>query len=47
MGHTANWKVLEDLMIELRKNGVAISPEVLTDLKSAKLMITLPMTWLW
>ncbi len=26
-------------MIELRKKGVAISPEVLTDLKSAKLMI--------
>ena len=39
MGHTATWKVLEDLMIELRKKGVTISPEVLTDLKSAKLMI--------
>ena len=39
MGHTATWKVLEDLMIELRKKGVNLPPEVLTDLKSAKLMI--------
>ena len=39
MSHTATWKVLEDLMIELRKKGVTIPPEVLTDLKSAKLMI--------
>jgi hypothetical protein len=39
MSHTATWKVLEDLMIELRKKGVIIPPEVLTDLKSAKLMI--------
>jgi len=39
MSHTATWKVLEDLMIELRKKDVTILPEVLTDLKSAKLMI--------
>jgi len=39
MSHTATWKVLEDLMIELRKKGVTVPPEVLTDLKSAKLMI--------
>ncbi len=41
MGHTATWKVLEDLMIELRTNGVTISLEVLSDLKSAKFMIKL------
>ena len=41
MGHTATWKVLEDLMIELRTNGVTVSPEVLSDLKSAKFMIKL------
>jgi hypothetical protein len=39
MSHTATWKVLEDLMIELRKKGAAKSPDVLNDLKSAKLMI--------
>ncbi|HUK84634.1 MAG TPA: DUF2096 family protein [Candidatus Acidoferrum sp.] len=39
MGHTATWKVLEDLMIELRKKGVMVPPNVLNDLKSAKLMI--------
>jgi len=39
MNHTATWKVLEDLMIDLRKKGVNIPPNVLTDLKSAKLMI--------
>jgi len=39
MNYTASWKVLESLMIDLRKKDVAISPEVLNDLKSAKLMI--------
>jgi len=39
MSHTATWKVLEDLLIELRKKGAAKSPDVLNDLKSAKLMI--------
>ena len=39
MSHTATWKVLEDLMIDLRTKGVIIPPEVLTVLKSAKLMI--------
>ncbi len=39
MSHTATWKVLEDLMIELRKKGVSIPPEVINDLRSAKLMI--------
>ena len=39
MGHTSSWKVLEDLMIELRKKGVTISPDVINDLRSAKLMI--------
>jgi hypothetical protein len=39
MGHTATWKVLEDLMIELRKKGTVVPPNVLDDLRSAKLMI--------
>jgi hypothetical protein len=39
MGHTATWKVLEDLMIELKKKGAIVPPNVLNDLRSAKLMI--------
>jgi hypothetical protein len=39
MGHNATWKVLEDLMIELRKKGVPIPANILNDLRSAKLMI--------
>jgi len=39
MTYTATWKVLEGLLIELRIKGVTVPPEVLTDLKSAKLMI--------
>jgi hypothetical protein len=39
MGHIASWKVLEDLMLELRRKGLAISPNVVNDLRSAKLMI--------
>jgi hypothetical protein len=42
MGHNmASWKVLEDLMIELSKKGVAIPPNVINDLRSAKGMIGL------
>lgn len=39
MNHTAAWKTLEDLMIELKKRGVTIPPNVINDLRSAKLMI--------
>ena len=39
MGYSAAWDVLEDLMLELRKRGVVVSPEVINDLRSAKLMI--------
>jgi len=39
MGYTAKWKVLEDLMVELRKKGVEMAPTVINDLRSAKLMI--------
>jgi len=41
MGYTATWKILEDIIIELRKKGVTIPPNVMTDLKSAKLMINI------
>jgi hypothetical protein len=41
MGYAATWKLLEDMMIELRKKGVAIPASILTDLKSAKLMMNI------
>jgi len=39
MSYTAKWKVLEDLMVELRKKGAEMPPTVINDLRSAKLMI--------
>ncbi len=39
MGYAAKWKVLEDLMLELRKKGLEAPSNVINDLRSAKLMI--------
>lgn len=39
MGYTATWKVLEDFMLDLKKKGASIPPEVINDLRSAKVMI--------
>jgi len=39
MGYEAVWKVLEEIVIELRKKGVATPPNVMNDLKSAKVLI--------
>lgn len=39
MSHAVTWKILEDLMIEIKKKGVTIPPNVINDLRSAKLMI--------
>jgi hypothetical protein len=39
MGHNATWKVLEQLMLDLKKKGAAIPPNIINDLRSAKLMI--------
>jgi hypothetical protein len=42
MGHNmATWKLLEDMLIELRKKGVNAPPNIIEDLRSAKLMIKL------
>jgi len=42
MGHNmATWKLLEDMMIELKKKGVAIPANVMEDLRAAKSMIKL------
>jgi hypothetical protein len=38
------WKILEDLMIELRRKGVEIPASTVNDLRSAKLMIQLSCT---
>ncbi len=42
MGHNiASWKLIEDMMLELRKKGVAIPHNIVNDLRSAKVMINL------
>lgn len=42
MGHNmASWKILEEMMIDLRKKGVSVPANIVTDLRSAKLMIQL------
>jgi hypothetical protein len=39
MGYLAAWKVLEGIIIEFRKKGLTIPPEVMDNLKAAKTMI--------
>jgi hypothetical protein len=41
MGHLAIWKVLEQMVTDLRKKGVNIPPEIIGDLKNAKTTITI------
>jgi len=42
MGHNmASWRILEEMVIELRKKGVSAPANIVTDLRSAKLMIQL------
>ena len=42
MGHNlATWKLLEDMMLDLKKKGVSIPSNVLEDLRAAKSMIKL------
>lgn len=41
MGYSQWWKILESLIIELRKKHVTISPDVMTSLRSAKTMISI------
>jgi hypothetical protein len=41
MSRTATWKILEDLMIELKRKGITIPWNVINDLRSAKLMINI------
>jgi hypothetical protein len=44
MGYGTRWQILEDIIIELKKKGVTVPPNVMTDLKSAKLMINISQT---
>ena len=45
MGHNlASWKLLEDMMLELKKAGAKIPAKVVEDLRSAKSMIQLTHT---
>jgi hypothetical protein len=39
MGYEAVWKVLEEIIIELRKKGVETPQSVMSDLKSAKVLM--------
>jgi hypothetical protein len=39
MGYEGAWKILEEIIIELRKKGVATPQNVLNDLKSAKVLM--------
>lgn len=39
MGYSAVWKVLEEMITDFRKKGLAIPTEILDDLKSAKTLI--------
>jgi hypothetical protein len=39
MGYEAAWKILEEIVIELRKKGVATPQNVMNDLKSAKVLM--------
>jgi hypothetical protein len=42
MGHNmATWKLLENMVIELKKKGASIPPNVMEDLRAAKSMIQL------
>jgi len=39
MSYEAVWKVLEEIIIELRKKGLETPPNVMNDLKSAKILM--------
>jgi hypothetical protein len=39
MGYKAVWKILEEIIIELRKKGLEIPPNVINDFKSAKILM--------
>jgi len=41
MGYAENWKILEEIVVELRKKGLTVPTTVMTDLKAAKTMIML------
>lgn len=41
MGYPEKWKVLEEIVIELRKKGNLVSENTMSDLKSAKTLIKL------
>jgi hypothetical protein len=41
MGYMSVWKILEEIIIEFRKKGFTIPQNIMNDLKSAKVMITI------
>lgn len=41
MGYMSVWKVLDEIIIEFRKKGLTVPHNIMNDLKSAKVMITI------
>ncbi len=41
MGYSETWKILEEIIIELRKKGNPVSENIMSDLKSSKTLIKL------
>ena len=41
MGYMSVWKILEEIIIEFRKKGLTVPQNIMNDLKSAKVMITI------
>jgi len=41
VGYSATWKIVEEIVIEFRRKGIAIPEKVMTDLRSAKTLIKL------
>ncbi|NWF87137.1 DUF2096 family protein [Candidatus Bathyarchaeota archaeon] len=41
MGYLTAWKVLEQMIADLRKRGIAIPADIMNDLKSAKILINI------
>jgi len=44
MGYAAVWKVLEEMIVDLRKKGTAIPSKTISDLQSAKILLNISET---
>ena len=44
MGYLAAWRILEEMIVDFRKNGIAPPVQILNDLKSARTMMSVSRT---